>query len=128
MTRKLVIGLLVLTAMCASAGCGGPDGYTLTPEGKLLATRDVFNATVNALAAVIEADAKGIDEGSPTPPVFTVDETRTIVHTCKFGRKLVDKYDAAVQLGQPTAALIHQFNLILRELMAYKIAAERAVE
>lgn len=100
-----LVGLLVVLSGCASV--------PWSSEAKQLAYRDSFNATVNTLSTAIEAD------------VFTPDESRQILEYARLGEQILDRMDAAVELDQPTSELIHQFNLVLRELVAYRVAAER---
>lgn len=104
---------ILLVAMLVSIILSGCGSSQWTPEAKQLAYRDTFNSTVNTLATAIDAG------------VFTSDESQHILEYAGLGQQILDRIDAAIELEQPTSELIHQFNLVLRELVAYRKAAER---
>ncbi len=113
MKTQIVVGAL-LCGMFASVlgGCGSAT-VTWTPEGKMLASRETFNSAVNAVSAAIEGGR------------FDDDEAKQILRTAKMGEQILDRFDAAVELGQPTSELIRQFNYVLREMVAYRNEAAR---
>lgn len=105
--------LIGAVALSAPAGCTDPVAWT--PEAKLLAARDTFTATVNVLTTAIDAGQ------------FSDKEAQEILLIAQVGQRLLDSYDAALELGQPTSELLGQLNIVLRELVAWKHAGERKV-
>ena len=101
--------MLMLAIVLFVTGCG----THWSPEARLLASRDTFNTTLNVVTDAIEAGK------------FTDDEAKQILFVAKAAQTALDRYDAAVRLGQPTTSLIRQFNLLLREMIAYQIVLER---
>ena len=99
------VGLLVILSGCAATPWSN--------EAKQLAYRDAFNSVVHALATAVEAG------------VFSPDESRQIFEYAQIGQQILDRMDAALELDQPTTELVRQLNLVLRELVAYRMMAER---
>ncbi len=102
----------VLLVILAVPGCAGWK-WPATPEAKLLAAREVFNVTVNALAAAIEHGE------------FTDEEAKHILQIARLGQNALNRYDAAIDLGQPTSSLLREFNTLLREIVSYQKELER---
>ena len=100
-----LVGVLVILSGCAST--------PWSSEAKQLANRDAFNSVVHALAAAVEAG------------VFSPEESRQIFDLAQIGQQILDRMDAAIELDQPTTELVRQFNLVMRELVAYRMMAER---
>ena len=105
MSRVKILALL-LVLLCTS-------GCIQTKRQKLYAARETFNATVNVLASGIEAKR------------FTPEQSKDILMYAESAQRLLDQYDAAVELNQPLSVFVSQFNSILLEIVAYKVQMER---
>ena len=101
---KILVVLLIL--LCTS-------GCIQTKRQKLYAARETFNATVNILAVGVEAKR------------FTPEQSKDILKYAETAQRLLDEYDAAVELDQPTSVYVAGFNKALLEIVAYKVQMER---
>ena len=108
MNRAVMI--LVLGA-AMPLGCTGSTAWT--PNAKLAAARTSFNGTVNTLA---DLRAQGL---------FTPEQAEVVTLSIRAGQETLDRWQAALELGQTPALAIEDYNAILRELVAQRIAAER---
>ena len=108
---QLVLSLLVISSLAMAAGCSGPTAWT--PNARLAAARTSFNGTVNTLA---DLRAQGL---------FTPEQAEVVTLSIKAGSETLDRWQAALELGQTPAPAIEDYNAILRELVAQRIAAER---
>jgi len=113
--RSALLILLILLPMiaigCNTAGDFGTGQTAWTPEAKLALGRQAFNAAVDSLAALRE-------QGT-----FDAGQAETIGRYIDLGQKLLDRWQAAQELGQPTAGIIEDFSFVLRELIAARNAA-----
>ena len=107
----LALSLLVISSLAMAAGCSGPTAWT--PNARLAAARTSFNGTVNTLA---DLRAQGL---------FTPEQAEVVTLSIKAGSETLDRWQAALELGQTPAPAIEDYNAILRELVAQRIAAER---
>ena len=82
-------------------------------NARLAAARTSFNGTVNTLS---DLRAQGM---------FTPEQAEVVTLSIKAGSGTLDRWQAALELGQTPAPAIEDFNAILRELVAQRIAAER---
>ena len=106
----MMAGLLIAAmSIGLLAGCGG----TWTPNARLAAARTSFNGTVNTLA---DLRAQGL---------FTTEQAEVVSLSIQAGQETLDRWQAALELGQTPAPAIEDYNAILRELVAQRIAAER---
>ncbi len=90
------------------------SGCIQTKRQKMYAARTTFNTTVNVLAAAIEGGT------------FTDEEAKTILVYAEAAQRLLDEYDAAVELNQPTSVYILSFNAVLLDVVAYRMQLERS--
>ena len=107
----LALSLLVISSLALAAGCSGPTAWT--PNAKLAAARTSFNGTVNILS---DLRAQGM---------FTPEQAEVVTLSIKAGSETLDRWQAALELGQTPTSAIEDFNAILRELVAQRIAAQR---
>ena len=107
----VALGLAVLLACVGCVGLGKPMPWS--PEAKLATVRATFNAAVNSLASIREAGG------------FTKDAALEISGLIHTGERLLDRVDAAIELGQSTGELFKQVNFVVRELVAIRVKAER---
>ena len=114
-TPLFLLGALGLS-LVLSSGCAGVqwnNTQTWTPEGQLLAARQTFSGTVKSLTVITKAGG------------FTKEEAVQMQQFVHTAQKCLDRWQAAIELHQPTSYLIDQFNIIIQELLAQRIAAER---
>ena len=102
--RNLV---LILLCACLLAGCQGSSAQ------KLAASRTTFNGAVDTLASLRMQGA------------FTAEQGATLDVMIRTAQASLDRWQAAVELGQDPAPYIDLFNLALREIIAQRIEAER---
>ena len=114
--KRLIVGMLVLLVL-GTVGCTqfewNPTNWT--PTAKLAAARESFNGAVDALTVFRKAGA--FDKQ-------TARELTTVIHV---GKRTLDRWQAAIELGQPPTGCAESMAHILRELVAARIAAENAV-
>ena len=108
---QLVLSLLMISSLAMAAGCGSPTAWT--PNARLAAARTSFNGTVNTLS---DLRAQGM---------FTPEQAEVVTLSIRAGQETLDRWQAALELGQTPALAIEDYNAILRELVAQRIAAER---
>ena len=82
-------------------------------ERILLDTRTTFNATVNTLATFRKAGS------------FTKEDADEITQWIYLGAELLDECQAGLELGQNTSEIMLRYDVIIRKLLAKRIAAER---
>lgn len=111
MIRAWMVVMVLLMGASLMPGCAGSGAWT--PNGKLAAARESFNGTVNTLAALRAQGA------------FTAADAEVVTMTMEAGQQALDRWQAALELGQEPAPAIEDFNAILRELVAQRLAAER---
>ena len=129
MKRHGRIGLqaLVMVLVTLIPACGGVEGATVhwTPQARLVAARATFDGTVRSLAALREAGT------------FTKDEAESISVFIYGGARLLDRWQAEIELeAERTGGIVihtraydafaRELKAILRELIAARIAADRA--
>ncbi len=107
--RRMTILTVLAALMLFGAGCGG----AWTPEAKLLAARHTFSGAVRAVTVLADEN------------VFSEDEENAIDLLIDVGLRTLNRWDAAIELKESTRGWVREFNMILRELVAYRIAAER---
>lgn len=112
--RRLVLVALVAAMLLTVSGCG-TSFPAWTPKAQLAGSRDTFNATLNSLAVLRRAGA------------FTEKEGEAVTMYIDMASKILDRWEAAIELGQPTKGLLDAFDTVLQELVARRIAAERRV-
>ena len=95
-------------------GFCGPGCMAWTPEARLAASRDSFNASVHVVTTFCDNGA------------FTLERARQIVVIVKAGQKALDDWHDAIESGKPTIGPIRRFRDALRELVAAQAAAEHA--
>ena len=107
----LALSLLVISSLALAAGCSAPTAWT--PNSRLAAARTSFNGTVYTLS---DLRAQGM---------FTPEQAEVVTLSIKAGSETLDRWQAALELGQTPTSAIEDFNAILRELVAQRIAAQR---
>jgi len=111
--------LLYLMLVMVLAGCQLPEWLpgaqyvAWTPEAKLAAARETFNTTVDILTT-LRIQGK-----------FTKAEGEQIGIWLHLGQRPLDRWQAAVNLGQDTKGVEAEMRGLTRELEAARIAAER---
>lgn len=111
--RLLIIGLLLLLTVTGCAGLG-LEVNRVTPESKLIAARQAYDDVSAILDTAIEADK------------FSVDEAQMVMVCRRRALQMLNRWEAAMQLGQPYAEFADDWRVLLLELTAYAIQAQRS--
>ena len=125
--KRIGLQVLVMALVTLIPACGGIEGAKVhwTPQARLLAARKTFDGTVLSLAALRDAGT------------FTKDESATIGAFIYGGARMLDRWQAEIELEakRNNGIVVHtraydafarELNAILRELIAARIAADRA--
>lgn len=107
----IVCGLLCLLAGCTDMGL---EVNRVTPESKLVAARQAYDDVSAILDTAIEGDK------------FAVDEAQMVIVTRRRALQMLNRWEAAMQLGQPYAEFADDWRALLLELTAYAIQAQRS--
>ena len=116
MKRKLLFALAALLILALPA-------CNMSPEAKLLAARKTYVGTVRSLTVLRQAGA------------FTKSEGKVLSETAHAGLRTLDRWEAQIALDKQRGGIsaiapkvrifADEFNAVMRELVAMKIAAER---
>ena len=117
MKRTCLIALMCSTLLALSAGC------SWSPQKQFIAANDSFVGVVNTLAVLKDADT------------FNEREIEQITIYVYAGQRLLDRWQAELELDGEDRVYTHldayrafsaELQVILRELLAARIAAERS--
>ena len=115
--RKML--LLTVLVLAVAPGCvyrnGTWEPMFQSAESKVNAAKETFASTVQSLAVLRAGGA------------FTSKEAADITLYIEATRALLDRWQAAAELDQPTGTYVDEFEGFLRELIAKRIAGKRAL-
>ena len=118
--KRVLLTVLLLAVLVGSAGCvyrhGQWEPLFQSPEARVNAAKESFASAVQALAVLRRAGA------------FTEKQEADITLYIEVSRTLLDRWQAAAELDQPTSAYVREFSEVLRELIAKRIAGENALK
>jgi len=107
--------LCMMAGLWLAPGCTIPEnfgGINWTPAAKVAAARATFNETGRILTGQIVAGK------------FSKEDAQAILATTKATQAVLDQWQAAVELGLPTADYAPQVDSGMLKLTTAKIAAE----
>ena len=110
---RMVPLLLPLLLIGGCTGVQWDNTQTWTPEGQLAVAYETFEGTTKALTIVVQTGK------------LSKAEATEILGIVKLGQQCLDQWRAALDLKLPTATIIEQWNVIIQEMLAKRIAAER---
>lgn len=107
---------IAVLAVLSLAGCSGLglEVNRVTPESKLLAARQAYDDVSAVLDTAIEADK------------FSLDEAQMVMVCRRRALQMLNRWEAAMQLGEPYAEFADDWRVLLLELTAYAIQAQRS--
>ena len=95
----------LILALPASGCTAQPSWWPTTPKQDLLAARKAYDAAGRAIVLYRTAGA------------FTESQGKVIDDTADAAMEMLARWEAAIELGQPTSSVIREWNQILLELV-----------
>jgi len=106
--------LAALLICAVPAGCTmQPSWWPVSPRKELLTARKTYSATVKTITILRNAST------------FTESEGKVIDESAKAALDMLNKWEAAIELKQPTDVLIAEWNAIILRLYTQLVNGER---
>jgi len=111
---KLVRWMMTAMLLTSAAGCTvKPSWWPTTPKQDLLAARTAYSAAAKAITMY------------RTMGAFTKSQGETIDDAADAAMEMLARWEAAIELGQPTAVVVREWNRILLELVTKQMQGKQ---